>query len=293
MTAALKMHGIVTDPYGQDNFLALPWLQILTIEIEVILGLWLLSGFASNIAWFTTLAFFILLAGFSFTLASQGQSSCGCFGKVEVNPWYTFALDVGIVIVMLVTSFASRAASAPGVSSQNLRPLFQIALLTTVFLGAIALGFTLFTPDPMGTLARLRGETLAVHPPITQLGEGTAGEQRTFQIALRNYSDKPIKVVGGTTTCSCIATQDLPITIPPGSSETINVKIKFSGSAGKFAHRFMLYTDADKPLTVARFSGSVMPPTTPATANREGSTIQATTPVGFVSHGEGHKLAGN
>lgn len=263
VTAGLKVHGLITDPYGQDNFLALPWLQVLTIEVEVLLGLWLLSKLQPQLAWCVTLLFFAILAAISFTLATQGQTSCGCFGKVEINPWYTFALDLGIVITMLCLSPLSLSGSGVGgegflPSEAPLSSLLQILFTTCALLGLLALGFTLFTTDPWATLARLRGETLAVIPAVIQLGQGTAGEQRTFQVQLRNYSDKPIKVVGGTTSCSCIATQDLPITVLAGGTESINVKITFSGSPGRFAHRFVLYSDSDDRLTIARFAGSII-----------------------------------
>ena len=264
LAAILKAHGLFTDPYGQENFLSPLWLQFLSIEVELLLGLWLLSGMRPRLAWWVTLSFFAILAGMSFLLAWQGQASCGCFGKVEVNPWYTFALDIVIVAIMLPLSFTnltSRAASAPGGITQLFNPIFQITLITTLLLSILALGFTLITGDPWAALARLRGETLAVIPAVTQLGEGTAGESRTFQVQLRNYSDKPIKVVGGTTSCACIATQDLPITIPAGGAESINVKITFSGSPGKFAHRYVLYSDIDERMTIARFSGSTVPST--------------------------------
>lgn len=262
------MHGLIVDPYGQDNFLALPWLQVLTIEVEVLLGLWLLSRFHERLAWYVTLLFFIALAAISFTLASQGQASCGCFGKVEVNPWWTFALDAGIITVMTLLSvipnrnqgLVSVEALAPhGPRAIALHPILQITLMTAGLLGLLALGFTLFTDDPWATLACLRGETLAVIPAVTQLGEGKAGEQRTFQVQLRNYSDKPIKVVGGTTSCACIATQDLPVTIPAGGIKAISVKINFSGTPGIFTHRFTLYSDSAERVTIARFTGSLHP----------------------------------
>jgi hypothetical protein len=188
-------------------------------EVEVLLGLWLLSGMHPRLSWWVTLSFFAILAGMSFLLAWQGQASCGCFGKVEVNPWYTFALDVVIVVAMVVFSPLSLLGRGVGGEGLNLSAapmssFFQIILITTLLLGILALGFTLITGDPWAALVRLRGETLAVIPAVTQLGEGNAGESRTFQVQLRNYSDKPIKVVGGTTSCSCITTQDLPITIP-------------------------------------------------------------------------------
>ncbi|MFT3881507.1 MAG: DUF1573 domain-containing protein [Gemmatales bacterium] len=264
LTAALKVHGLILDPYGQDNFLALPWLQVLTIEVEVLLGLWLLSGIKPALAWWTTLALFVVLTVISFTLAWQGQASCGCFGKVEVNPWYTFFFDMAIVAVMVLLPLVSPVRKIIGEQQEVTTAhslvnsaIFQITSTTLVIVGLVVLGFTLFTKNPWATLARLRGETLSVQPAVTQVGEGSQGESRVFQVILQNYSEKPIRVVGGTTSCTCVATADLPLTIPAGENKTINVKINFSGSLGKFLHHFVLYSDANKRLTIARFSGIV------------------------------------
>ncbi|HMO36294.1 MAG TPA: hypothetical protein PKA06_09635 [Gemmatales bacterium] len=38
ITAGLKIHALIVDPYGQDSFLLQPWMQLAVIEIEVLLG---------------------------------------------------------------------------------------------------------------------------------------------------------------------------------------------------------------------------------------------------------------
>lgn len=79
-----------------------------------------------------------------------------------------------------------------------------------------------------------------------------------------NQTDRPIRVVGGTTTCACIATSDLPVTVPAAESRPIVVQMRFTGSPGGFQHRFILYTDDDKQrVVVARFAGRVLEPPQP------------------------------
>ena len=85
-------------------------------------------------------------------------------------------------------------------------------------------------------------------------------------------------------------------TIPAGSSHSINVKIKFSGSPGKFAHRFVLYSDGEKRLTLARFSGSVLPaqPAVTSLEKRENdSTTNASTSRQQTSPVENSSLSAN
>ena len=42
--AGLKAHAVATDPFAQDPILGSPRILVGTIEIEVVLALWLLSG---------------------------------------------------------------------------------------------------------------------------------------------------------------------------------------------------------------------------------------------------------
>jgi hypothetical protein len=121
--------------------------------------------------------------------------------------------------------------------------------------------FLLASDDPEGALARLRGESITVEPSVSEVGDGPVGQEEKIRIRLTNRTDRPIRVVGGTTTCSCIATQDLPIVLARGETRGIDVFVKFTGSPGRFLRRFVLFTDDEtQPVTVARFSGRVTLP---------------------------------
>jgi hypothetical protein len=253
-TAGLKIHGLVTDPYSQESILFTPRMLVAVIEVEL-LGLWLLSGWATRAAWVAALVFFGLLSAASLYLALEGQRSCGCFGRVEVSPWTTLGLDIAAVVALVVWRPALRqATTAIGSMPYALKTALSASVLVAVAGGA----FLLLTDDPARALAQLRGETLSVDPPVTDVGEGPAGEQRTFAVQLVNHTDHTVRVVGGTTTCQCIATNDLPISIAPHHSEPMTVQIRFRGSPGRFQHRFLLYTDSeDKRWLTARFAGRV------------------------------------
>src|SRR5438046_1032604 len=91
-SAALKFDDLF---YGQAS--ALLWLPsprwvFVAIEVEVVVGLWLLSAWQARCARVATFGLFILLAIVSFGLMLSGQSSCGCFGRVstEVSPGVVF-----------------------------------------------------------------------------------------------------------------------------------------------------------------------------------------------------------
>jgi len=51
VTAGLKIHGLYTDPYSEESILLTPRLLVAVIEVEIVLGLWLLSGLVPRAAW--------------------------------------------------------------------------------------------------------------------------------------------------------------------------------------------------------------------------------------------------
>jgi hypothetical protein len=215
-----------------------------------------LSGLAPRAAWLASLVFFALGAAANLYLVLEGQRSCGCFGRVEVNPWWTVGLDAAIVLALMGCRPLLRTVSNP---TRSWSPAFKLALSTSILLVLIGGGFLLLGDDPAHALALLRGEVVEVVPAITDVGEGRAGEERTFRIEVRNHTSAPVRIVGGTTTCSCIATNDLPVTIAPRQTEYITVQVRFRGSPGRFGHRYVFYTDAAEiPWLRARFAGQVV-----------------------------------
>jgi len=70
-----------------------------------------------------------------------------------------------------------------------------------------------------------------------------------------------IRVVGGTSDCSCIVTHDLPITVPAGETRTISVTIHLPNAAGMFSRKAVLLTDDDQARAIAlRLTGRISSP---------------------------------
>jgi hypothetical protein len=82
------------------------WLLPLQIGIELAIGLVALSGlYWRQLRWLAA----VLFAGFaaySLYLATTGATSCGCFGPVRIHPWWTFSLDLAILLGLLASLFA-------------------------------------------------------------------------------------------------------------------------------------------------------------------------------------------
>ena len=101
LAAGLKGHQLATEPVLGTGILDSRWFLIGVVEFELFLGLWLISGIYARRLWQITMGCFALFACFSLHKALSGAATCGCFGRVEVNPWYTFTLDTLAVALLL------------------------------------------------------------------------------------------------------------------------------------------------------------------------------------------------
>jgi hypothetical protein len=119
VAAGLKAHQLATDPFVTlAHRSPLPsgegWVRALTpaflhsrpfliavVECELLFGLVLLSGILPRLTWALALLCFGGFALVSLYKGISGESTCGCFGRVPVNPWYTFTLDAFAVLALL------------------------------------------------------------------------------------------------------------------------------------------------------------------------------------------------
>src|SRR5262249_25557508 len=152
---------------------------------------------------------FTLLGGISLYLALAGQPSCGCFGKLALNPWYTFGLDVAAVAALWYwRPRASSVRASPGDSpARLLRPVLYLASGVTLILAGCFAALWLAFPSLSAALLFLRGESLTIEPKVVEVGTGVRGEVRDFSLEIRNYTDHPICLMGGRVGCRCITTE--------------------------------------------------------------------------------------
>jgi hypothetical protein len=69
--------------------------------VELAIGLLLLFGINWRILRWLAIILFTGFAAYSLYLAISGRTSCGCFGPIYVNPWWTFGLDVAVTLGLL------------------------------------------------------------------------------------------------------------------------------------------------------------------------------------------------
>jgi len=99
--ATLKGWQLLTEPMANSDIWTNRAFLIFTVEFEIALGIWLLSGLFKKAAWLSTISCFSLFSFITLYKGLSGAESCGCFGSVQVNPWITlFAIDLPAVIAL-------------------------------------------------------------------------------------------------------------------------------------------------------------------------------------------------
>ena len=99
--AALKGYDLATGPVAGSGLFDSHWVLIGVVEMELFLSFWLVGNVWPRMTWAAVLACFTAFTCVSFYKALSGYASCGCFGRVSVNPWYTTTLDLAIILSLL------------------------------------------------------------------------------------------------------------------------------------------------------------------------------------------------
>jgi hypothetical protein len=157
IAAAMKAYWPVIEAPKNAGWLSHPTVVFAAVEWEIGLGIWLLSGLYPRAAWYTALACFTAFAGVSFYKGFSGAASCGCFGRMQTNPWYTAGFDAAAVVALL--SFLPGMAGATWRAPSPTRNRFIIAtaLVCAVLAGGI-------------TVSRMPQSLLAGEANLTTVG---------------------------------------------------------------------------------------------------------------------------
>jgi hypothetical protein len=99
------------------------WLLPLQTGLELGFGLVVLSGlYWRAVRWLAALLF-TGFAAYSLYLAVTGAGSCGCFGPIHIHPWWTFSLDIVVVLGLLISSLRSGKTASVESGMGDTRPL--------------------------------------------------------------------------------------------------------------------------------------------------------------------------
>jgi hypothetical protein len=200
--AALKIHGLGTDPIARMGIFSTAEFQLAIIVFELALAVWLLSGKQPLGSWVVALVTFTVFAAVNLYHGWVGQASCGCFGRLSpfISPWQMLGLDLFILAVLVL----GRPRLKP-LGANMYRALVGSVVPLAIVVGVVLLlwaGLFGFLHLGFGSLeaglAYFRGERVSPQPWLIDVGRGQAGEKRQVTVTLTNWTDEPIQVLGGT-----------------------------------------------------------------------------------------------
>ncbi len=239
-----------------------PALVFYANQVELALGLWLVLGRAKVMAWMVAVLLFGNFAILNLLAVWNGQSDCGCFGAVKVNPWLTLSLNVSVLGLLLwqrpqgvsrdVDSWEGEAPAEPKSGSPGGSPsqekTYHWAIIAGVLIAGVLGAGALVARGNTGTklLARWKGDQLLLQPAVLDFGEGIVGQKMTKQVVITNVTDKPIRLIGGTSGCSCTATEGLPVDVPANGQVTLDIHLTFKGTPGGFSFPFEYLTNTNR-----------------------------------------------
>jgi hypothetical protein len=249
--AGLKLRGTDVTPFAQFGMLNRAPVQFAAVEWELVLGVWLISGIYPVGAWTAALVTFLSFAGVSFYLGRIGQASCGCFGSIKASPWIAFGID--LTALSLLAIGRPRFGNGSQVRTpwrtavwSGLVPVGGAVAICAAILGVASLAFGSLD----AALARLRGEDLSIRPRLLDIGRGEAGQRVRATVEVVNRTDRAVRLIGGTSDCSCITTADLPLTLAPGEAREIPVLALLPAEPGSFDRKAAFLTDCERERTL-------------------------------------------
>jgi hypothetical protein len=225
-SAFLKAYDVLSTPATSAR---LGTLGLLLAEWT--LGVWLLSGTARRLAWGAAIIAFLGFAVYNVIQALAGVESCGCFGKLQIHPWYTSAFDACIVSALIIY--------APHSQDKSTLHRWKLAALLVGLIGfptLLAIAARPTAPPRYGLIA----DTYSHDFGTLKLSEAGSAEH---VFTLRNTSDQPIRIIKSTSTCGCTVAEVPTEPVAPGASARVRVKADCSQRPGQQTEHVRLATD--------------------------------------------------
>lgn len=190
--AFMKAHQLATQPLPDGNLLDNRWFLLAGVLWEFFLAATLLTGFARRLTWLAATVTFFVFTAVTLYRGLIGDSSCGCFGTVEINPWITLTLDILLLVLLLAfhpSPLIAANTADPAAIRLTRRGFLLRTVPATVFViiaGTIAvIGAVNYRPAALSDSGQIVGENRFV------LLNPTAWLNKPFPLAPHIQLDRP------------------------------------------------------------------------------------------------------
>jgi hypothetical protein len=121
-------------------------------------------------------------------------------------------------------------------------------------------------------LAFIAGDRPLVNSTVRSFARIAEGEERSFNFEIVNFTGKPVTILGFRSSCTCVLVERLPLVVPAGNKERVNVVLNSQGKSGPLEGIIILYTSCPrKPQLGLKIVGDVSP-SVPGKVERRGAS---------------------
>lgn len=153
-----------------------------------------------------------------------------------------------------------------------------IGILPVALLAVALASASQATGSAWNLLDYARGQRLFVGASTLDLGDVTSGEPTSLAIPIRNASSSAVKIIGVTTTCSCLQPLGLPATVSPGATHKLAFELTPGRPNPDFELLATVITDAPGQFKIPLIVRGVIKAAPSPSQDEAHSVLQSPTP---------------
>jgi hypothetical protein len=146
----LKVYQAASEPPLKTDWVSNQNFQLVVVQWELFLGLVLLTGVVPRAARLAALTTFATFAIYNVYQIYSREETCGCFGKLSIDPMYTFWFDVAAVVAL---GLWQPESNRPGIFSSRFAGVLAVYLAAGAGAGMGVGGMLTSTLDKQGKLS--------------------------------------------------------------------------------------------------------------------------------------------
>ena len=227
-SAVMKSYATVTEPT-----LYFPWFEILSVEFEFLLALSLLLNLCPKLTRWIAMGTFFMFLMIAVRLAWLAADSCGCFGKLHVDPRITVILDLTVFLFLFFAKVPDKMT-------------FPHTGQVRCFLFG-----TLLTLIPLVAMGRPHPPTIVEHTPAkarqtTREHDFDYVEPQSvhrFSFLIDNPTERDWTVLAVRSECDCLKVLEAPKMVGPGQVLPLPMEFHVPKEKQFYTKKIVVQTD--------------------------------------------------
>jgi len=214
-----KVYPPVATPIGR--FVVLPAIVTASVGLgAAVLGCILLSGYRARFLWATLLATFCGYLAVLGIMRCTGQTQCSCIPGLELP-----VVRMGVLDLLVIAGIVFDRAFWFGARNSNVVLTSFPGVGMAVFALAAGIACVVLFGSVNAAVAYCNGAAVIPEKPSVHIGRLKPGENKPVRFRLHSFYSQPLTIVGAYSSCSCVAIEDLPLTIAPFGSADLTVHV--------------------------------------------------------------------